>query len=108
MLSDRIRALGSSAFLRSVGTLVGGTVLAQAITALTLPVITRLYSPSDFSLLAVFGGMLAVVAVAACLRFDVVVPIPERDDDAFNILAMSLLWAVVISVMLELVVLGMA
>ncbi len=108
MLSDRIRALGSSTFLRSVGTLVGGTVLAQAITALTLPVIARLYSPSDFSLLAVFGGILAVVAVAACLRFDVVIPIPERDEDAVNVLAMSLMWAVVVSVLLALVVLGMA
>ena len=47
----RIEALlPKSAFLRSVGLLTSGTVLAQGILALSLPVLTRLYSPEDSTL----------------------------------------------------------
>lgn len=77
-------------FLRSVLVLVGGTAFAHAITALALPILTRLYSPADFSILAVFSSLLSIIAVAACFRFDVAIPMPERDSDAFNLLALSM------------------
>ena len=44
-----------SAFARGVGVLVGGTAGAQALMVLAAPLLTRLYSPEDFGLLAVFG-----------------------------------------------------
>ena len=64
------RLVGQGGFLRAVLVLVGGTAFAHAITALALPILTRLYSPADFSTLAVFSSLLSIVAVAACFRFD--------------------------------------
>jgi len=86
-----------NSFVRSVGVLVGGTALAHGITALALPVLSRLYSPADFSALAVFTSLLAIISVAACLRFDVAVTIPHRDTDAANLLALALGCALVVS-----------
>lgn len=86
-----IRTLRSSSFLRSAGTLMTGTALAQAVSVLALPFVTRLYSPEDFSLLAVFSGVLAIVSVAACLRLEVAIPIPKDDEDAINVLALAVL-----------------
>ena len=93
----RIRGQG---FLGSVGVLVGGTGIAGAISALMLPVLTRLYTPHDFSLLAVLTGMIAIVSVAACLRFDIAIPVPERDSEAANVLGLAVLSLTAIVILL--------
>lgn len=85
------RLLPRASFARSVGVLAGGTAAAQAIGVLVLPVITRLYSPADFSVLAVYASILGIVAGVACLRLDIAIPLPERDEDAANLLAVALL-----------------
>lgn len=94
-----------NSFIRSVGVLVGGTALAHGITALALPVLSRLYSPADFSALAVFTSLLSIISVAACLRFDVAVTIPHRDTDAANLLALALGCALVVSLLVAVPVL---
>jgi O-antigen/teichoic acid export membrane protein len=76
--------------VRAVIVLVSGTALAHVLSALALPILSRLYSPADFGLLAVFAGTLSIVAAAACLRYDLAVPLPESDDDAMHLLALSL------------------
>ena len=101
MIADKPR----NSFIRSVGVLVGGTALAHGITALALPVLSRLYSPADFSALAVFTSLLSIISVAACLRFDVAVTIPHRDTDAANLLALALGCALVVSLLVAVPVL---
>ncbi len=76
-------------FLQSVIVLVGGAAFAHCITALALPILSRLYLPTDFGLLAVFSSVLSIIAVAACLRFDVAIPLPESEDDALNLLMLA-------------------
>jgi len=93
-------------FVRSVGLLVGGTTFAHAISALALPVLTRLYAPSDFSMLAIFSSLVSIIAVGACLRFDVAVSIPEKDADAVNILALALACVTLVSALLAIAVLS--
>jgi O-antigen/teichoic acid export membrane protein len=90
-------------FLRSVAVLLSGTGVAAAISALALPVLTRLYTPNDFSTLAVFNGLVATISVAACLRFDVAVPMPEQDSEAVNVLALALLCASAIAALVGLI-----
>lgn len=87
----RIEALlPKSTFLRNVGMLTSGTVLGQGILALGLPVLTRLYSPEDFNLLAAYTSALGLVTVVSCLRFNIAVPLPEDDRVAMNLLVLAL------------------
>lgn len=96
-------------FLRSVGVLVSGTALGHAITAAALPILSRLYTPADFSLLAVFAGLVSVISVAACLRFDVAIALPREDGEAFHLLLLAIGSTLVISaVLLALVLLAPA
>lgn len=85
------------AFARSVGVLVGGTAFAHGITAVTMPIVSRLYTPTDFSSMAVFASLSTILAVAACLRFDVAVSLPERDEDAAHLLGLAVSCALAIS-----------
>ncbi len=84
------RVLPQQSFVRHVSVLAGGTAMAQAIGVLVLPLITRLYTPADFSVLAVYSSILVIVAGVACLRLDSAIPLPARDEDAANLLAVAL------------------
>ena len=99
-LLARLKSLLAGGFVRSVGVLVGGSALSQLIMALSLPVVTRLYGPEDFSVLALFTAIMSIVSVAACLRFDIAVPIPEDEVEAVNVLALALFFAALVSLAL--------
>jgi O-antigen/teichoic acid export membrane protein len=101
-LIARLKGLASNDFIRSVGVLVGGTAAAQVLMAVSLPIATRLYSPTDFSLLALFTAIVSIISVSACLRFDIAVPIPESDEEAANVLALAVGFAVLVSAVLAL------
>lgn len=97
---ERIKALGANKFLRSVAILTGGTLAGQVIIILALPFLTRLYAPTDFGMLAVYASLIGVLSVAACLRFDIAVMIPDKNADAINLLALALVFATLVFVVL--------
>ena len=80
------RYLPKGGFARNVGILAGGTAFAQIIMAAALPVLTRLFTPEDFSILAVFVATTALGTVVANLRYNMAIPMPESDLDAMAIL----------------------
>ena len=86
-LTNWVRSLfPSSDFSRNVGLLAGSTALAQAIALLTSPILTRIYTPEDFGVLAVFTSFLTMLTVVATLRYDMAIPLPEHDDEAVCVL----------------------
>lgn len=80
-----------STVFRDVIRLLSGTTIGRVILLTAMPVVTRLYSPEDFELLAVYAALVGTVAVAACLRFEIAIPLAENDDDAVHLLVLSLL-----------------
>jgi O-antigen/teichoic acid export membrane protein len=79
-----------SSFVGDVSKLVGGTAFAQALSILMAPILTRLYAPVAFGTAAVFFSITEIIAVVACLRYELVIMLPERDEDAANVLAVSI------------------
>lgn len=57
---------------------------------LAAPVLTRLYTPEDFGLLAIFTALLALLTVVASGRYELAIPLPESDQDAANITLIAL------------------
>lgn len=78
-------------FARSVGVLVGGTAGAQLLLVLSAPLLTRLYSPEDFGMLAVYISILSLFTVVASLRYELAIPLPEDDQTAANILVLCII-----------------
>jgi O-antigen/teichoic acid export membrane protein len=93
-----------ASFARNVGILAGGTAIAQALTVLALPIITRLYTPEDFSVLAVYTALLSIIGVVACLRFEIAIPLPNDDFEAANLLILGVLFNTAISLIVLLLV----
>lgn len=85
------RLLPKNRFARSVSVLVGGTAAGQAIMVLASPLLTRLYTPDDLGLLAVYVALLGMVTVLASLRYQLAIPLPNHDEEAADVVALSLL-----------------
>jgi len=94
-------------FVRAVTVLAGGTAIGQVLMIAVLPLLTRLYTPEEFSVLAVYSGLVMIIAPAACLRLDIAIPMPERDEDAANLLVLALFFAVMLSGILALLIFTM-
>lgn len=94
-----------SEFTRSVVTLMTGTTIAHGIVILAMPVLTRLYSPADFSLLAVYAAIIGIVTTISCLRYNIAIPLPEHETDGAALLLVALTAATSISALLALPVL---
>lgn len=106
IIRDKLELLAHRPFLRNAAILSSGTAFAQAISILTLPLITRLYSPEDFSLLAVYMALIGIFAVVACLRLNIAIPLPEKNEDAINVFSLVILAACVISGLLMVLFMG--
>lgn len=97
MIAKLKKILPQNAFARGVSVLVGGTAGAQALMVLVSPLLTRLYTPVDFGLLAIYSGLLALFAVVASLRYELAIPLPESNTEAANVLVLSLLVVLVMT-----------
>lgn len=86
-----------SEFAKNVLTLMTGTSIAQAIPIAISPILTRLYTPQDFGVFALYMSIASMISVAATGRYEMAIMLPARNKDAVNILALSIIIAFVIS-----------
>lgn len=91
ILTTQIERFSKSPFFKNVVLLAGGTAAAQAISLLTAPITTRLYTPADFGVLTVFAAVLGIIGQLSTLRYSVTIPLAEDEDLAYNILKLCFL-----------------
>jgi len=103
-MKSRLSKLASNRIVRSVTVLVSGTAIGHIVTLVALPILTRLYTPDDFAILALITSVISMISVAACMRLELAVPLPERDRDGINLLTTALLSSVLVSLFLLLLV----
>lgn len=84
-------------FARNVIKLVGGTTLAQIITVISAPILSRLYEPHPLGTTGVFISMVTIISVIVCLRYEQAIMLPKDDEEAANLFAVSLVFTGVIS-----------
>jgi O-antigen/teichoic acid export membrane protein len=80
----------SSAFIPNVLTVAGGTAVAQLIGLLTLPLITRLYSPEVYGSFVVFLAYGGIVVPIVCARYEVAIALPRHQRSASALVIGSL------------------
>ena len=71
--------------------MLGGSTLAQVIPAITAPILTRLYRPTDFGVFAFVLAVFGVLAPVACMRYDLAIMLPEDDAEAARLTLLCLL-----------------
>ncbi len=87
-------------FLSSLLILAAGSTSARIVTLLALPILTRLYQPQDFGVLALFTSIVAIVAPMATFRFNQAIPLALSGQSAACLAALSMLGTTVMVVLL--------
>lgn len=86
-------------FIKSLSVLMAGTAFSNVLIVLTIPVLTRLYTPEEFGNLSVFLSILYTVQIIASLRYETAIPLPKKTADAFHLLVLSSTIVVFISLL---------
>jgi O-antigen/teichoic acid export membrane protein len=94
-----------SDFLKNVVTLISGTTLAQIISLAIYLVITRIYDPDDLGVFALFMSIIAITVILASAKYELAIMLPARDEDSINLVALSGLLSIGISLVLLLAIL---
>lgn len=95
----------SDSFSGNVLKLMTGNVFAQALVILVMPVVTRLFAPEAYGILALFTSLTGIVGVIACLRYELAIILPETNEEAVNIFGVSLSSALIVTFLSTLIVL---
>lgn len=79
-----------SDFLKSIVVLTSGTLIAQVISYLATPFITRLFSPDEIGELGIFLRITAFITAIATARYELTLPLPKNQNHAFQLFRLSL------------------
>lgn len=90
MLKTVRRLFFDDEFNRNVLTLMTGTGLAQIIPLAVTPILTRIYSPEQFGVFALFIAVTQSLSVMATGRYEMAIMLPRKDTDAANVTALAI------------------
>jgi len=82
--------------------LTSGMLSGRILFFFLAPIVTRLYSPNDFGILAIFASMRYMIVVIGSLKYENAIPLPEEDDkaDALFLISLAIIFVFTISLML--------
>ena len=105
MIRKLVNKVLSSEFNRNVLTLISGTVIAQSLPLLLMPVFTRLFSPEQMGLLAFFMSVTIILGNTVNGKLELAIVLPHRDSDAYNLFVLGTILAGLSAVVIFLFVL---
>jgi len=91
-------------FLRNVAVLMSGKTLAAIIALGTVPIVARLFSPSDFGTAAIFVSTVGMLSTIATLRYGSAIVLPESNITARGIFRLTHRIAILYSLLTLLII----
>lgn len=77
-------------FFKDTAKLAIATAIAQAITILASPFLTRIFTPEEYGILAAYTSILNIIVVVSSLRYELAIPLPQKDGQAEILLFASI------------------
>ncbi len=103
-LSALYKRIQKSNFLKSVLTLSAGTVISQAVSLFTTPIISRIYTPDIIGDMSIIISYSSIFGVIICLGLMSAIMIPKEDDEAKGICRLLVKCILVLSTAILLIV----
>jgi O-antigen/teichoic acid export membrane protein len=97
ILSQIKQLLPQGKFVRSITILAGGAALGQIVLVLSLPLLTRLYTPDDLGKFGLFTAFTGIATVGSSLMYETAIVSAQDDDEAVNLSLLSIALACVIT-----------
>lgn len=96
----------NSSYIKNTLILTAGTIIAQIIPLAFYPILTRLYTPSDFGVFATVSSITAILSVVATGKYESVVLIADTKRAAANVIWLTLIIAFFTLFLFELIFLN--
>lgn len=77
-------------FFRNVIVLASGTIMGQLIVLVSLPILTRLYTPSEYGTYSTYISIIGILLMLVSFSYESAITLPEDDHTASSILSLSL------------------
>lgn len=87
-----------SEFTKHVLTLISGTGMSQIILIIFSPILTRIYSPEEFGIFALYVGVVTFIASLSAGRYDFAILKPRKYYEAMTLLLLSLFLVLIVSI----------
>jgi len=88
--------LRNSSFVKNVLVVMTGSAVAQVIGFALTPIISRLFTPSDFGVFGSFNSVATIIAAGVTLQYTQAIMLPKEKEDAFHLFVVSCLCTFVI------------
>lgn len=88
-MKSRILEFFKKDFLRNVIIMSTGTVAAQVIALILIPIITRLYGPESYGIMGTFLAIVGIIIPIAALTYPIAIVLPEKNEDALGLVRLS-------------------
>jgi O-antigen/teichoic acid export membrane protein len=83
------RKISQSRIVKDTLILIGGTGISQIIPVLASLILTRLYQPEDFGLLALYVSLLSITGAASTGRYELAIMLPKSPSSAVYLVYLS-------------------
>lgn len=97
----------NSQFVKNAIKLAGGSAIGQSAVVLAIPIVARIYSPTEMGMLGVFMSFVSFASVGMCLRYDLAIATSKDQFEADQLLIASIIIAAPMSFFSSLVMLLM-
>lgn len=97
--SRAARVSAPRTFVKEFMFLGGGRLAGQAITFLSLPIVSRLYLPEHFGTAQMILSVVMVLLVFATFRYDLAIMLPKERESALAALTLCLFLSIMVSIL---------
>lgn len=87
-----------SEVIKNIIVLTSGTVLAQLVAYVLMPIITRLYTPDESAEFGLFVRIIGVGAAIATARYELALPVTKFDQHSFRIYRFAIRITLIVSI----------
>lgn len=95
-----VKKLFENKFVRNVSLLMSGTAFAHIISFIMLPILTRVYSPSEYGIMGLFSSILIIITSVSSLKYELAIPLPKNELAANSVILLSFIVLAFVSTVL--------
>jgi len=105
LMKSLLNRFKKSEFLKNVFTLLAATGIAQAISLAVYPVLTRIYTPEEHGLFALYLSIITITAIISTGKYELAVMIPRKEKDGAGLTILGIVLSFGFSLLLLVLIL---
>jgi len=86
-----IQRVKNSTYILQIITLMSGTLMAQIVILAFMPIMTRIYTPSEFGIYSLFFSVTNLLGMVSSLKYEQAIILPKSNRDADALLFLSVI-----------------